>query len=141
MSDRWQYQIRIYLGDKFAEMARRNPHAPALALLTNILNKHGATMKCQFDAFAGYVAEAEKHDPKDYPLYEWTRATIENPEKKAKYLKSFTIYADDNEIYEKEIADALETELQALVGRGLITRISKHSTNPAENPQPPVRHQ
>jgi hypothetical protein len=64
MSDRWQYQIRIYLGDKFAEMARRNPHAPALALLTNILNKHGATMKCQFDAFAGYLPRQKNTTPK-----------------------------------------------------------------------------
>jgi len=141
MSDPWQYQIRIYLNDKFAEMARGNPHAPALASLMDILVKHRATMKCQFDAFSDYVAGAEKHGPKDYLLYEWTKATIEIPETKAKYLKSFTIYADDNEVYAKEIADALETELQSLVGRGLITRVSKHSTNPAENPQPPARRQ
>jgi hypothetical protein len=27
-------------------------------------------MKCQFDAFADYVAEAEMHGSADYPLYE-----------------------------------------------------------------------
>jgi len=27
-------------------------------------------MKCQFDAFAGYVAEAEMQGRADYPLYE-----------------------------------------------------------------------
>ena len=138
MSDQWQYQIRIYFGDKVAEMARDNPNAPALASLTDILTKHRATMKCQFDAFADYVAEAEKRDPKDYPLYEWTKATIENPAKKAKHLKCFTIYIDDNEIYAEEIADTLETDLQSMVGGELITGLSKHSTNPAENPQPPA---
>jgi hypothetical protein len=58
-------------------------------------------MKCQFDAFAEYVAEAEKRGTKNYPLYAWTKSTIENPEKRAKYLKSFTLYVDGNEVYAK----------------------------------------
>lgn len=139
MSNQWQYQIRIYLGDEFADMARRDPSSPAIKSLTDILTKHRATMKCQFDAFADYVAEAEKHDTENYPLYEWTKATIENPEKKAKYIKSFTLYVDGNEVYAKEIAGALESDLQPLVGGALITRMSKHDTNPANNPQPPAR--
>jgi hypothetical protein len=139
MTIQWQYQIRIYLGDEFAEVARRNPDDPAIAPLTDILTKHHATMKCQFDAFADYVAEAEKHGPKDYPLYEWTKETIENPAKKTKHIKSFALYVDGNEVYAKEIADAIETDLQPMVGSELITRMSKHSTNPAENPQPPRR--
>jgi hypothetical protein len=137
MAKQWQYQIRIYLSDKFAEIARRNPADQAIAPLTGILTKHRATMKCQFDAFADYVADAEKHGIKEYPLYEWTKATIEDPAKKAKHVKSFAIYVDGNEVYAKEIADALEADLRPMVGGGLITRISKHSTNPAENPQPP----
>jgi len=68
-------------------------------------------MKCQFDAFADYVAEAEKRGPENYPLYKWTKATIENPEKKAKYLKSFTLYIDGDEVYAK----ALEKDLQSLL--------------------------
>jgi hypothetical protein len=139
MTDQWQYQIRIYLGDRFAEVARRNPDDPAIASLTAILNKHHAIMKCQFDAFADYVAEAEKHGPENYPLYEWTKATIENPAKKAKYVKSFALYVDSNEVYAKEIADALESDLQPMVSSELITRISKHSTDPADNPQPQAR--
>lgn len=39
------------------------------------------------------------------------------------------------EVYAKGIADALETDLQPMVGSKLITRMSKHSTNPAENRQ------
>jgi hypothetical protein len=137
MCTQWQYQIRIDLGDRFAETARRDPDSAAIKPLADILAKHHATMKCQFDAFADYVAEAEKHGPQDYPLYEWTKVTIENPAKKEKYIKSFTLYVDGDEVYAKEKADALESDLKSLVGGGLITRLSKFDTNPANSPQPP----
>jgi hypothetical protein len=139
VSDQWQYQIRIYLDDAFAETARRARNDPAIKPLADILTRHRATMKCQFDAFADYVAEAEKHGTADYPLYAWTKATIEDPAKKAKYSKSFTIYVDGDEVYAKEKADALESDLRPLVGGALITRMSKHDTNPANNPQMPER--
>jgi hypothetical protein len=140
MSDQWRYQLRIDLPDELAEVAQRDPDNPVLRPLADILTKHNATMKCQFDAFAGYVAEAERHGVESYPLYEWTKATIEDPVKKAKYLKSFTLYVEGNEVYAREKADALEADLQPLVGGGLITRMSKHDTNPANNPQPPARY-
>ena len=137
MSDPWEYQIRIDLSDEFAEVARRDPDDPAIKPLANILSKHHATMKCQFDAFAGYVAEVEMHGTENYPLYEWTKATIEDPVKKAKYMKSFTLYVDGNEVYPEQKADALESDLQPLAGGKLVTRMSKHNTNPANNPQSP----
>jgi len=140
MSERWQYQIRINLDDAFSDLARRDPDNPEIKSLKDILSKYSATMTCQFDAFAGYVAEAEKHGTKDYPLYEWTKATIEDPAKKRKYLKSFTLYVDGDAVYTKEKADSLETELQPLVGGKIVTRMSKHDTNPANNPQPPARY-
>ncbi len=40
-------------------------------------------------------------------------------------------------MYPKETADALEAALQPLLGGEIITGISKHDTNPANNPQPP----
>jgi hypothetical protein len=140
MSDPWQYQVRIDLADELADLARRDPGDPALAPLPDILRKHHATLKCQFDAFAGYVAEAERHGIENYPLYHWTKATIDNPGKKTKYLKSFTLYVDGKEVYAKDQADALETDLQPLVGGALVTRLAKHDTNPANNPQPPARY-
>jgi hypothetical protein len=140
MSETWQYQVRIDLADEPAAVAQRNPADPALAPLPEILKRHRATMKSQYDAFAGYVAEAERHGIEKYPLYRWTKATIENPAKKAKYVKSFTIYVDGDEVYAKAKADALEAELQPLVGGGLVTRLAKHDTNPANNPQPPARY-
>jgi hypothetical protein len=139
MSDEWLYQIRIYLGDEFAEAARRAADSPAIKPLADILARHRATMKCQYDAFAGYVADAEKYGAESYPLYAWTKATIEDPAKRAKYIKSFTIYVDGDEVYAKEKADALEADLRPLVGGALITRMSKHDTNPANNPQVPER--
>ena len=141
MSEPWQYQIRIYLDDALAEVARQDdPDNPTIKQLADVLTRHRATMKCQFDAFADYVAEAEKRGPENYPLYQWTKATIANPEKKAKYLKSFTLYIDGAEVYAKGLADALERDLQPLVDGKRITRLSRHDTNPANNPQPPARH-
>src|SRR5262245_53516643 len=137
MSEQWDYQIRIELDDELAETARRDPDNPAIQPLAVLLAKHRATMKSQFDAFADYVTEAEKQGTESYPLYAWTKATIENPEKKAKYLKSFTLYVDGKEIYAKPLADALEAELKPLVGGKVIKRLSKYDTNPANNPQPP----
>ncbi len=139
MSNQWQYQLRIDLGVEFSEVARRDPDNPAIEPLPDILSKHHATLQCQFDAFADYVAEAEKNGTENYPLYEWTKATIEDPAKKTKYLKSFTLYVDGDEVYAKDKADALESDLQPLVGGKLVTRMSKHDTNPANNPQPPAR--
>jgi hypothetical protein len=140
VSEQWQYQVRIDLAEEAAAAARRDPRSPALAPLPEILARHRATLKCQFDAFADYVAAAERQGDKDFPLYRWTKATIENPAKKAKYLKSFTLYVDGEEVYAKDKADALEADLQPLVGGRLVTRLAKHDTNPANNPQPPARY-
>jgi hypothetical protein len=140
MSEPWQYQLRIDLSDEAAEAARRDPQDPALAPLPEILRRHDAAMKSQYDAFAGYVAEAEERGVERYPLYAWTKATIENPVKQAKYLKSFTLYVGGAEVYAKDRADALEAKLQPLVGAGLITRLARHDTNPANNPQMPARY-
>ena len=119
---------------------RRKLPDPALAQLFVILAKHRAAPKCQFDAFVEYVASAEAQGVESYPLYQWTKATIEDSVKKDKYLKSFTLYVDGQEVYGKEVADALEADLQPLITSGVIKRISKYDTNPANNPQPPDRH-
>jgi hypothetical protein len=140
MTSQWQYQIRFDLNDApQAESLRRKHADPSLKPLSDVLAKHDAAAKCQFDAFADYVAAAEAEGVDKYPLYAWTKATIENPTKKEKYLKSFTIYVEDQEVYSKQISDALEADLLPLAARGLITRLSKYDTNPANNPQPPAR--
>jgi hypothetical protein len=140
MGNPWQYQLRIELADDLAEVARRDPDNPAIEPLGEILGKHHATMKCQLDAFADYVAEAERHGTEHYPLYDWTKATIDNPAKKKKYLKNFALYVEGNEVYAKEKADSLESDLRPIVGGELVKRMFRHDTNPANNPQPPARY-
>jgi hypothetical protein len=106
MSEQWQYQLRVYLNDDMADVARSDRNNPALQPLTNILNKHHATLM---------------------------------PAKRAKHIKTFALHVSGNEVYAKEVADALEADLQSLVGGALVTRMSKHDTNPANNLQvPPV---
>jgi hypothetical protein len=139
MPDQWKYQIRIYLSDEMSEMARCDDRADAIKPIMQVLAKHRATVKCQFDAFADYVREAEKHGTDSYPLYEWTKETIEDPEKKKKHLRAFAIRVDGEELYDKDIADALEAELQPLVDEALITRMSKQDSNPANNMPIPDR--
>ena len=140
MSEDWKYQLHIDLAEPFAERARRDMDDAALKPLAVILARHDAALTCQYDAFAAYLAEAEARGLQDQALYKWTKATIENPAKTEKYLKSFTLYLGGEEVYAKAKADALEAELKPLLGGGLITRLSKHDTNPANNPQPPARY-
>lgn len=90
MSEQWQYQLRLYLADELAEAARHDAGAPVLGPLPQILKKHDATMKCQFDAFSDYVAQAEADGVEGYPLYEWTKATIEDPIKRCIGRKKLT---------------------------------------------------
>jgi len=138
VTSKWQYQVRFDVNDPAkSESVRRRLDDPALVPLFVVLARYRATPKCQFDAFAEYVAAAEAQGVESYPLYQWTKATIENPEKREKYLKSFTVYVDEQEVYAKEIANALEADLQPLATSGLIARISKYDTNPANNPQAP----
>ena len=139
MSEEWNYQLRIRMPIRLAQSARLGPDDPDIEPLSDILNKHGAELINQYDAFAGYVAEAEANNPADYPLYQWTKATIEDPAKEAKYTKVFTLYVDGDEVYEKTKADALEADLKPLVGGAIVEEMTRYDTNPANNPHPPRR--
>jgi hypothetical protein len=139
MNDDLKFQLRLTLRDEFAQVARTDPADPSISMLANILSRHRAVMKCQFDAFADYVSEAEANGVENYHLYEWTKKTIEDPAKKAKYVKSFTLYVGGEEVYEKDRADELEAELKPLVGGPIVAKMFKYDTDPAHNPQPPHR--
>ena len=137
MSADLKFQLRLTLTDEFAPLARNDPGHASISSLTDILRRHDALMKCQFDAFADYVNEAEDKGIKHFPLYAWTKKTIEDPAKQAKYTKSFTLYVGGNEVYDKGKADALEAELKPLVGGPIVAKMFRYDTDPAHNPQPP----
>lgn len=139
MSVDLQFQVRINLSDARAKTARRDPKDPELSALIHVLTKHNATLSCQYDAFAGYVSRAEAEGTEKYPLYAWTKDTIEDPVKKAKYIKAFTLYVNDQEVYDQDKADPLEADLKPLLESKLIERLTKHDTNPSNNPQPPKK--
>ena len=139
-AERWQHQLRIVLEDKAAEGARSGRGDPALGHLDRILARHGAMLVCQYDAFAGYCEEAERNGIEGYPLYAWTRATIEDPAKKAKYVRSFSIRVGGEEVYSGEKADALEKDLGPLVGGPVVKKLDRYDTDPASNPQVPERY-
>jgi hypothetical protein len=89
-----------------SESVRRKLRDPALAPLFDVLTRHRAVPKCQFDAFSEYVATAEEQGVENFPLYRWTKATIEDPAKREKYLKSFTLFVDDREVLDRGAGDA-----------------------------------
>ena len=140
MSDAWLFQIRITVSPEAAATLRGDPQCMPPAL-RDVLRRHDASLRCQFDAFSDYVNEAERLGPEKYSLYRWTKETIWNPDKKSKYLRSFTVYVNSDEVYPGEIADLLQAELSALAGAAGIERVVKIDTNPANNPQPPGREQ
>lgn len=134
-----QFQLRITVSPELADVLRADPACASHGALREVLRRHDATLKCQFDAFADYVSEAQRQGTENYPLYQWTRETIGNPEKKARYLRSFTVYVNGGEVYGKDVADTMENELLELVSEDGIQRVSRFDTNPANNPQPPGR--
>jgi hypothetical protein len=132
-----KFQLRLTLSEEYAQVARNDPGDPSISTLTDILKRHDAVLKCQFDAFADYVGEAEAKGIENFPLYEWTKKTIDDPAKEAKYTKSFTLYVEGEEVYEKAKADPLEAALKPLVGGPIVAKMFKYDTDPAHNPQPP----
>jgi len=59
MGEELKYQLRLTLNDPSAKVARNRPDDPSIAYLTQLLRRHDAASKCQYDAFADYVKEAE----------------------------------------------------------------------------------
>ena len=141
MGEQWQCQLRVYLSDALAEVARRDHDDPALRPLTDVLNRHRATLVSQLDAFESYVAEAERDGPENFPLYKWTKATVEDPTKRAKHVKAFALRVSGEEVYAKEATDALEADLRPLVGGEVVTHMTKHNTDSANNLQVPSEYQ
>ncbi len=136
MSD-WLYQIRIKVSEKLSEDLRSVNDLRLSKEINKIASENNSRLVCTFDAFAEYCEEAEREGIEHYELYHWTRSTIDNPEKKAKHLKSFAFYEGDNQIYSKELARSIERRLKDLDSGNDIIEINMIDSNPANNPQPP----
>lgn len=133
------YQIRLDLQEDIAKEVRNKNYSKLNAYIGEILYKVRGELICQFDAFNNFVIECEKENNIDNPLYKWTKDTIENNVKKQKYIKSFTIYVDGNQLYEKKIADYLEDEIKKLNEKKIL-KINRYDSDPKNNPQPPKKY-
>ena len=133
------YQIRLDVKEDIAQEVRNKNYHKLNEYIDAILLKVGAELICQFDAFNNFVIECEKENNTDNILYKWTKDTIENNIKKKKYLKSFTVYVKGEQLYEKNIADYLESEIKKL-NEEKILKINKYNSDPKNNPQPPKKY-
>jgi hypothetical protein len=131
-----KYQLRLTLSDAFAKVAREHPDDPSIAPLTQLLRRHDAALRCQYDAFANYVKEAEAKGVEAYPLYLLTKKTVDDPVKEAKYTKSFALHVGGDEVYERRKADALQAELKPLVGGPIVVQMFRYDTDPAHSRHP-----
>ena len=116
---------------------RKNKPSGLARQIKSLARKHGTTIVCTYDAFVDYCREAESNSVEDYPLYAWTKQTIENPEKKQKHLKSFAFYRNNDQVYERALAETIYYELLPLADNGTIDEVKLIDSNPANNPQPP----
>ena len=137
MSEDWLYQIRIRVNDEMSSNLRKNKPSGLARQIKSLARKHGTTIVCTYDAFVDYCREAESNSVEDYPLYAWTKQTIENPEKKQKHLKSFAFYRNNDQVYERALAETIYSELLPLADNGTIDEVKLIDSNPANNPQPP----
>ena len=140
MNNDWLYQVRVYFSLNFVNLYNSNKSSELKTKLLQILQKNDADLLSQYDGFMGYVLEAEKNGIDNYPLYQWTKDSLEKSGKTEKYRTSYTIYVNNEEVYSKEEADNLEKDLKLIIDKVSILRISKHDTNPANNPQPPSKY-
>ena len=133
------YQVRLDVTEDIAQEVRNKNYFKLNEYIDAILLKVNAELICQFDAFNNFVIECEKENNTNNALYKWTKDTIENSIKKKKYLKSFTVYVNGEQLYEKKTADYLEIEFKKLNEKKIL-KISKYNSDPKNNPQPPKKY-
>ena len=141
MTEKWLFQIRLYFSSDFTKIFNSDKNSIIKEKLITVLNNHNADLLSQFDGFMGYVLEAEKNGIDNYPLYQWTKDSLARKDKIEKYHNSYTVYINSEEVYSENLANNIENDLLELVDKQTILRISKHDTNPKNNPQPPSKYQ
>ena len=141
MTEKWLFQVRLYFSSDFTKTFNSDKNSKKKEKLITVLNKHNAELLSQFDGFMGYVLEAEKNGIDNYPLYQWTKDSLARKDKIEKYHNSYTVYINSDEVYSENLANNIENDLLELVDKETVLRISKHDTNPKNNPQPPSKYQ
>ena len=135
--NQWLYQVRIRVDENLSNALRAEDKTGTSGIIFSIANTHKLTPVCTYDAFRDYCLEAEQNTLDNYPLYEWTKQTIENPQKAQKHKKSFAFFLDSEQVYEEELARSLFKDLKPLYENNLISEVKLIDSNPANNPQPP----
>ena len=133
------YQIRLDLDESLAADIRKKKVIQILPTLDFVLKENSAILVCQFDAFNNFLKECEDDGNTNNPLYRWTQDTVQNENKKKKYLKSFTVYIEQSQLYEKVKADKIESEIKSLNIKKIL-KINKYNSDPKNNPQPPKKY-
>ena len=141
MTKKWLFQVRLYFSSDFTKTFNSDKNSEKKEKLITVLNEHNAELLSQFDGFMGYVLEAEKNGIDNYPLYQWTKDSLARKDKIEKYHNSYTVYINSEEVYSENLANNIENDLLELVDKETVLRISKHDTNPKNNPQPPSKYQ
>ena len=141
MTEKWLFQVRLYFSSDFTKTFNSDKNSNEKEKLITVLNKHNAELLSQFDGFMGYVLEAEKNGIDNYPLYKWTKDSLTRKDKIEKYHNSYKVYINSEEVYSENLANNIENDLLELVDKETVLRISKHDTNPKNNPQPPSKYQ
>ena len=140
MTTKWLYQVRIRVNEQVSNDLRNGIASSTTNKISAVAKKYGMTSVCTYDAFCGYCQEAEANGVEKYSLYEWTKATINNPEKKDKHVKSFAFYKGSDQVYEKSLAELLHRDLTPLQNNGIIEELRLIDSNPENNPQPPKKY-
>tara|TARA_Y100001960_G_C14238288_1_gene617114 strand:- start:60 stop:476 length:417 start_codon:yes stop_codon:yes gene_type:complete len=136
MPKTWLYQVRIHVTSELAQSLRENADTEIAMEIDKIASHFNTRTICIFDAFNDYCLEAEKNGPEFYPLYQWTKETLADPEKKKKHLCSFAFYLGEEQVYEKSTASGLKNALSKINSMGNIKEIKLVDSNPENNPQP-----
>ena len=139
MNRKLLYQLRVDLEQNAAQELINTKNINSCKSLEKIIKEENGELVCQFMAFSKFVEECERNNLTDTPLYKWTKDTIENKKKKEKYMKSFTIYIKNQQLYQKEVADRIENKILNL-GCRCILKVNKYNSDPKNNPQPPKKY-
>ena len=91
---------------------------------------------CTYYAFKSYRLKAEQNGLHEFPLYHWTKSTIEDPAKLQKHQKSFAFYLGIEHVYCRAAAEKLYEELVSLKLEDILD-IKLINPNPANDPQLP----